>query len=121
MPHVSDAILAESITVRSERDDDIEAYLARPLAGDALRSVVVIHHMPGYDRSTKEIVRTFAVYGYVAICPNLHQRYAPGAKAADAAAAARAAGGVPDDQCLGDVGGASATCEPCPTPTARSA
>jgi carboxymethylenebutenolidase len=68
--------------------------------------VVVIHHMPGYDRATKEIVRTFGVYGYAAVCPNLFHRYAPGAKAADAAAAARAAGGVPDEQCLGDVAGA---------------
>ncbi|HEY7070079.1 MAG TPA: dienelactone hydrolase family protein, partial [Acidimicrobiales bacterium] len=33
----------------------------------------------------------------------LHHRYAPGAKASDAAAAAREAGGVPDEQCLGDV------------------
>ena len=62
--------------------------------------------MPGYDRATKEIVRTFAVYGYAALMPNLHHRYAPGAKAGDAAAAARDAGGVPDEQCLGDVQGA---------------
>jgi len=68
--------------------------------------VIVLHHMPGYDRATKEIVRTFAVYGYAALMPNLHHRYAPGAKASDAAAAARDAGGVPDDQCLGDVQGA---------------
>jgi carboxymethylenebutenolidase len=63
--------------------------------------------MPGYDRSTKEIVRTFAAYGYAALCPNLHHRYAPGAKATDAAAAAMEAGGVPDDQCIGDVRGAA--------------
>ena len=63
--------------------------------------------MPGYDRSTKEIVRTFAVYGYAALCPNLFHRYAPGAKATDAAAAAIEAGGVPDDQCIGDVRGAA--------------
>ena len=49
------------------------------------------------------LARTFAVYGYAALMPNLHHRYAPGAKAADAAAAAREAGGVPDEQCLGDV------------------
>lgn len=101
-----DAMLAETVTVRSERGDDIEGYLARPLAGGPHPSVVVIHHMPGYDRASKEIVRTFAVYGYTALCPNLHHRYAPGAKPADAAAAARAAGGVPDDQCLADVQGA---------------
>ena len=61
--------------------------------------------MPGYDRGSKELARTFAVYGYAALMPNLHHRYAPGAKAADAAAAARDAGGVPDEQCLGDVQG----------------
>ena len=66
--------------------------------------VVVIHHMPGYDRATKEMVRTFAVRGYATVCPNLFHRYAPGASATDAAAAAFEAGGVPDDQCVGDVG-----------------
>src|SRR6185295_17978770 len=46
------------------------------------------------------------VYGYAALMPNLHHRYAPGAKATDAAAAARDAGGVPDEQLLGDAQGA---------------
>ena len=41
--------------------------------------MVVIHHMPGYDRATKEIVRRFAELGYNAICPNLYWREAPGA------------------------------------------
>ena len=57
--------------------------------------VVVIHHMPGYDRATKEIVRRFAELGYDAICPNLYWREAPGAAPDDAAATARANGGVP--------------------------
>ena len=76
-----------------------------PLEGDGQASVVVLHHMPGYDRASKEIARTFAVYGYAALMPNLHHRYAPGCEAGDAAAAARDAGGVPDEQCLGDVAG----------------
>jgi len=97
---------AETITIRGHGGDEIEAYLARPLGAGPYAGVVVVHHMPGYDRATKEIVRTFAVYGYAALCPNLFHRYAPGASAADAAAAARAAGGVPDEQCLGDVAGA---------------
>jgi carboxymethylenebutenolidase len=101
-----DGMLAETITVRGHGDDDIEAYFARPLGSGPHPGVVVIHHMPGYDRATKEIVRTFGVYGYAAVCPNLFQRYAPGAKPGDAAAAARAAGGVPDEQCVGDVNGA---------------
>ncbi len=99
-------MMAETITIRGHGDDDIEAYAARPLGAGPFPGVVVIHHMPGFDRSTKEIVRTFAVYGYRAVCPNLFHRYAPGARSADAAAAARDAGGVPDDQCIGDVAGA---------------
>ena len=97
-----DAILAGTTTITGHGGDEIEAYLAHPVEGDAQPSVVVLHHMPGYDRSSKELARTFAVYGYAALMPNLHHRYAPGAKAADAAAAARDAGGVPDEQCLGD-------------------
>jgi len=67
---------------------------------------VVIHHMPGYDRGSKEIARRFAELGYTAIMPNLHHRAAPGASPDDAAAASRAEGGVSDDQLIGDVGGA---------------
>lgn len=103
---MSDAMRAETITISGHHGDEIEAYQAVPLGEERYGGVVVIHHMPGYDRASKEIVRTFAVYGYNAVCPNLFHRYAPGAKAADAAAAARDAGGVPDAQCVGDVGGA---------------
>ena len=98
---------AETVTITGHGGDEIEAYFARPTSPGPHPGVVVIHHMPGYDRSTKEIVRTFAVYGYSALCPNLFHRYAPGAAAGDAAKAAMEAGGVPDDQCVGDVLGAA--------------
>jgi len=100
---VTDGIVAQTITLAGHGGDEIEGYFARPLDGSDQPSVVVLHHMPGYDRASKEIARTFAVYGYAALMPNLHHRYAPGAKATDAAASARDAGGVPDEQCLGDV------------------
>lgn len=100
-----DGIMAESIRLQGHKGDLIEGYFARPLGGGPYPGVVVIHHAPGYDEATKEIVRTFAVNGYVAACPNLYFREAPGAAPADAAAAARAAGGVPDDRCVGDVEG----------------
>jgi carboxymethylenebutenolidase len=102
-----DAIQAETISIRGADGDDIEAYFARPLGRGPFPGVVVIHHMPGFDRATKEIARTFAVYGYSAVCPNLFYRYAPDATPSDAAAAARAAGGVPDAQCLADIEGAA--------------
>jgi carboxymethylenebutenolidase len=104
---VYDGMMAESIRVQGHGGDEIAAYLARPLGPGPYPGVVVIHHMPGYDAATKEITRTFAVNGYVAICPNLHHREAPDASPDDAAAAARAAGGVPDDRCVGDVDGAA--------------
>jgi carboxymethylenebutenolidase len=102
------AIWTERVTVRiaGHGEDTIEAYLARPMDRGPHGGVVVIHHMPGYDEATKEIVRTFAVHGYLAVCPNLHFREAPGASPDDAAAAVRAAGGVPDDRLVGDVEGA---------------
>ncbi len=102
-----DGMMAESIRIRGHEYDEIEAYFARPLGPGPFPGVVVIHHMPGYDRQTKEITRTFAVNGYVAICPNLHYRDAPGTSPGKAAAAAREAGGVPDDRCIGDVAGSA--------------
>jgi carboxymethylenebutenolidase len=103
-----DAMLAETVALTGHDGDELEAYLARPLGPGPYGAVVVIHHMPGYDKPTKEITRRFAAAGYLAICPNLYSREAPGASPDDAAAAARAAGGVPDERLVGDVAGAAA-------------
>jgi carboxymethylenebutenolidase len=105
---MDDALRAETISITGHNGDQIEAYLATPLDTAPHGSVVVIHHMPGYDRSTKEIVRTFAANGYAALCPNLHHRDAPGAASDDAAAASRNNGGVPDERLIGDVAAAAA-------------
>jgi carboxymethylenebutenolidase len=99
---------AETITISGHGGDENEAYLAQPLGGGRHGGVVVIHHMPGYDRSTKEIARRFAAQGYIAVIPNLYHREAPGAAPDDAAATARAQGGVPDERLVGDVQGAAA-------------
>ena len=103
-----DALLAETVTITGHGGDAIEAYLARPLHAAPVGGVVVIHHMPGYDRATKEITRRFAELGYAALMPNLYSREAPGASPDDAAAAVRAGGGVPDERLVGDVAGAAA-------------
>jgi carboxymethylenebutenolidase len=103
---------AETVHLRGAGGDEIEAYQAVPLdggpRGGSYGGVVVIHHMPGYDEGTKEITRRFAAAGYAAVCPNLYTREAPGADPDDAAATARANGGVPDDRLVGDVAGAAA-------------
>jgi carboxymethylenebutenolidase len=117
---MSDSLCAETLTIAGHGDDEIEAYVARPSEDGRRGGVVVIHHMPGYDRGTKEIARRFAELGYDAICPNLYHRDAPGAAPDDAAATARAQGGVPDDRLVGDVAGAAAYLRGLPTSNGKA-
>ncbi|MGD0055709.1 MAG: dienelactone hydrolase family protein [Acidimicrobiales bacterium] len=114
-------LIAETITLTAHGGDEIEAYLARPTDVDRVGSIVVIHHMPGYDDETKEICRNFAAHGYNALMPNLYSREAPGASPDDAAAVARAQGGVPDDRLVGDVEAAMKHLTSLPTSNAKVA
>lgn len=102
-----DAMLAETVSFAGHGGDPLEAYVARPMGPGPYGGVVVIHHMPGYDEATKEITRRFAATGYLAVCPHLYSREALGASPDDAAAAVRAAGGVPDERLVGDIGAAA--------------
>ena len=84
-----------------------------PVDGDDRRSVVVIHHMPGYDAGTKEIVRTFAVRRLRGALPQPAPPVRARREAGDAAAAARAGRDAPTSS-------ASATCRaPIAPPRAR--
>ncbi len=58
-----DAMLAETVTIAGDNGDEIEAYSARTLQPGPVGGVVVIHHLPGYDRQTKEFARAFAAGG----------------------------------------------------------
>ena len=101
-------LTARTVEFAGHGGDTVEAYLAVPLDARPAGGVVVIHHMPGWDEATKEITRRFAANGYLAVCPNLYCREAPGAAPDDAAVVARANGGVPDERLVGDVAGATA-------------
>jgi carboxymethylenebutenolidase len=105
-----DAMLAETVTITGHNGDEIEAYAARTLQPGPVGGVVVIHHLPGYDRQTKEFTRNFPAGGYNAVMPNLYSREAPGADPDDAMAAARAKGAIPipDERLAGEVAGAAA-------------
>ena len=98
-------MLAETGTVHGHGGDAINAYLARPLGTGPFPGVVLVHHAPGWDELYREFTRKFAHHGYVAISPNLYCREGHGTTE-DVAAKVRAAGGVPDDQVVGDVEGA---------------
>jgi carboxymethylenebutenolidase len=103
-----EGILAETVGITGHGGDTILGYFARPLGSGPYPGVLVVHHMPGWDEATKEITRRFASRGYAAICPHLHYREGPQASPDDAAAAARAGGGVPDERFLEDANGAIA-------------
>lgn len=103
---MSDDFLSGTTTLTGHQGTTIEAYAAVPTTPTGAGGIVVIHHMPGFDEPTKEIVRRFASWGYAAVSPNLHHRAAPGAAPDDAAAANRAKDGVPDERLVGDVAGA---------------
>ncbi len=77
--------------------------------------------MPGYDAGTKEIIRNVRGQRLSGPLPNLYSREAPGADPDDAAAAVRAAGGVPDDRLVGDVAGAAAHLRAMPESNGRVA
>ena len=100
-----EGMLAETTTVRGHGGDLINAYIAKPMGPGPHPSVVLIHHMPGWDEWYREATRKFAHHGYVAISPNLYFRAGHGAPD-DVAAKVRADGGAPDDQVVGDVEGA---------------
>lgn len=101
-----DSLTARTVRVPGYGGAEIEAYFAVPIEGPPQRGgVVVIHHLPGYDRTTKEITRRIAELGYNAIMPNLYCHDVPGAGPAEAAAAAAKMGGIDDYEVMGDVAG----------------
>jgi carboxymethylenebutenolidase len=105
MPY--EALMAETVNVQGYQNETIESYLARPLGAGPYPGVVVIHHMPGWDEASKEIVRKFAYHGYVAISPHLHVRESR-LDPPETFETLRAKRGIPDAQCMGDLRGALA-------------
>ncbi len=101
-----ESLLAETITIAGHNGEPINAYFARPLGAGPFPGMVLAHHMPGWDEWYKEVTLLFARMGYATICPNLYFRSGHGIPE-DVAAKVRAAGGVPDDQVVGDLAGAA--------------
>lgn len=100
-----EGMIAETVTMMGYQGDQINAYYARPLGEEMFPGVVLIHHLPGWDEWYREATRKFAQHGYAAISPNLYFREGHGTPE-DVAASVRGAGGVSDDQVIGDIEGA---------------
>jgi carboxymethylenebutenolidase len=115
MPAPEEALSAGNITFAGYEGADVNAYQALPAGDGPFPGVLVIHHLPGWDSTTKEITRRFAAEGYNALCPNLYARQGLQVDPDDAAAATREAGGIPDDQFVGDAEAAVAALRGLPT------
>ncbi|MCL4857810.1 MAG: dienelactone hydrolase family protein [Caldilineaceae bacterium] len=100
-----EGMLAETVMMRGHGGEPINAYYARPLGPGPFPAMVLVHHMPGWDEWYREATRKFAHHGYASLSPNLYFRAGHGAPE-DVTAKVRAAGGVPDEQVLGDLAGA---------------
>ncbi|HWO74053.1 MAG TPA: dienelactone hydrolase family protein [Dehalococcoidia bacterium] len=99
-------ISTETVKVTGHKGDEIEAYLARPAGDGPYPGVVVIHHMPGWDEWTLEVCWKLAHHGFATIAPHLYSRFGPG-DPDDVAARGRGAGGMSDEQVVGDVDGSA--------------
>ncbi len=97
-----EGMIAETVMVPGHDSTIINAYFARPLGPGSFPGVVLIHHAPGWDEWYRETTRKFAHHGYLAISPNIYYYFGHGAPE-DIAAKVRAAGGVPDDDVVGDI------------------
>ena len=102
-----EGMIAETITVSGYNGDRVNAYFARPLGAGPYPSIVLVHHLPGWDELYREIARRFAHHGYVVCAPDLFARFGQGTPD-DIASAARAQGGVSDDSVLADTEGVAA-------------
>ena len=97
-----EGMLAETVLINGHNGDQIDAYLARPLGAGPVGSVVLIHHMPGWDEASKEMARKLAYNGFATISPNLHFREGQ-ATPQENSASIRDKGGMPDERTMGDV------------------
>ena len=104
--HDYEGMLAETVTIKSRNDDFVNAYLAKPLGNGPFPTIVLVHHLPGWDELYKEFTRKFAHHGYVAICQDLYFREGNGTPD-DVAAEVRSNGGISDEQAINDFLGAS--------------
>ena len=99
-----EGMIAETVTMQGHNGDTINAYFARPMGTGPFPGMVLIHHMPGWDELYREFTRKFAHHGYATICPNIYFRAGHGT-VDDVTAKVRGAGGVADDQVVGDIVG----------------
>jgi carboxymethylenebutenolidase len=99
---MSDSMTTSTIKINGTNGDEVEAYFVEPAAASPRGGVLVIHHLPSFDREMKATARRVAELGYNVIEPNLYTRECPGMDPAEAGAQIMGQGGIDDAQALGD-------------------
>jgi carboxymethylenebutenolidase len=107
-------MVARVISIPGGGGDQIRAYIAQPDGPGPFPGVVLLHHAPGWDEFYREFTRRFAEHGFIAICPNLYERFGHGTPD-DVGARVRGDGGVADDQVVADAEAALAWVKSQPT------
>ncbi len=97
-----EAVTAETIVIPGHNGDLINAFYARPTGAGPMPGLVLIHHAPGWDDWYKECTFKMARAGYATITPNLYGRLGHGT-IEEVMLLVRGAGGVADEQVVGDV------------------
>ena len=97
-----------TVSYAGHSGDQLEAYFAQPEGDGPFPGVVVIHHLPGWDEWTCEVVRKLAHHGYAAVSPHLYSRngLSPEEAGAEAFRGLQQGGpvvGQPDAQAMGDI------------------
>lgn len=101
------SMTAGVIKITGGGGDQIRAYVARPEGPGPYPGVVLMHHVLGWDEYHREFARRFAENGYIAIVPNLFERFGHGTPD-EVAAKVRADGGVSDASVVADAAAALA-------------
>ena len=101
-------LVADTITIRGNGGDPIDAYYASPAGDGPFPGVVVIQHIFGVDEWVMEVCRKLAHHGYSALAPNLYARIGSlgNGPVEELAANLRSKGGLSDDTVVGDIQGA---------------
>jgi carboxymethylenebutenolidase len=98
-------MVTSNVTFPGFNGDTIHAYAARPEGSGPFPSVVFVPHLGGWDEFCRESVRRLADHGFMAITPNIFQRYGEGTPE-EVAAVARADGYPSDASVIGDAAAA---------------
>ncbi|HLF77005.1 MAG TPA: dienelactone hydrolase family protein [Dehalococcoidia bacterium] len=102
------SMTAETIKIRGNGGDEIDAYYVQPAGAGPFPGVVVVQHIFGVDEWIKEVCRKLAHHGYAALAPNLYARIGSlgAGPVEDLAARLRSLGGLNDNTVAGDMQGA---------------